>query len=223
MFCSVTGLTCGSSSLRALWCTATAVPRMYTGAFQRTSWLAHGKLTPLLWCDRTRSVVAAWREERLGIKVCETPRGGRTHRRDGRPQRVQSLREGVRCVADTRRVTCTPQRPQPPKTVRVTATAQSDSDKTRDARPDTHCDSQRISPWRAPRSSAGGRLPAQREAILRSQWLTSLPCLSVMQRRFASTGCFRVFCRAVFERLAVQRFQPGSLCLNRVSEFVMSA
>ena len=52
------------------------------------------------------------------------------HRRDGRQQRVQSLREGVRCVADTRRVTCTPQRPQPPKTVRVTATAQSDSDKT---------------------------------------------------------------------------------------------
>ena len=33
-------------------------------------------------------------------------------------------------MADTRRVTCTPQRHQPPKTVRVTATAQSDSDKT---------------------------------------------------------------------------------------------
>ena len=53
--------------------------------------------------------------------------------------------------------------------------------------------SQHLSPWRAPRTSAGGRLPAQREGILRNHWLASLPCLSANHRKCTFTACVRHF------------------------------
>ena len=74
--------------------------------------------------------------------------------RDGRQRRVQSIWRGVRCVADTRRLTRTAQRPQPLKTVRATATAQCDCDKTV-----TH-----------------NRTPAQAHTHFVTQWYTHAQC-----------------------------------------------
>ena len=125
--------TATSSSLRALCGTATAVPRM----FARTAPCVSKDILVGTWETDTTPLVRP-NEKCCCSLVRGAPRDPslrdaqrrEEHRHDGRQQRVQSLREGVRRVADTRRVTCTPQRPQPPKTVRVTATAQSDSDKT---------------------------------------------------------------------------------------------